>query len=74
MSSRFRSSRGSFRVKGSHFTRIQQTLGVIALLGQELDVVGAITAAAFHIVHVRIGDEHADFVAEVDHFIQARLR
>ncbi len=51
-------------MKGSHLTRIEQPFGVVALLGQELDVVGAIASAAFDIVDVRIRDEDADATAE----------
>ena len=40
------------------------------MLGQELNVVGPIAAAAFDIVHVGIRDEDADVSTEVDDFVQ----
>ena len=38
--------------------------GIVALLGQQLHVVGAIAPAALHIINMRIGDEYADLAAE----------
>ncbi len=43
------------------------------MLGEELHVVGAVAAAAFDVVDVRVGDEDADGAAEVDHLVEALL-
>ncbi len=63
----------SFRFEGDHFTWIHKTFGIVALLGEQLHVVGTIAAAAFDVVHMRIGDKDADLAAEIDHFVQPRF-
>ena len=62
-----------FRMERDHLPRIEQSLGVVALLGEQLDVVGAIPPASFDIVHVRVRHPHSNLEAEIDHFVQALL-
>ena len=59
--------------KADHLAGIQQARGIVLLLGQQLNVVGAKAAAVFKIVHVRVGDKDADLAAEGDHVVQSLL-
>jgi hypothetical protein len=69
MSSSLRSCSCGFRVKRRHLARIQQTLGAVPLLGQELDVVRALASAAFDIVTWEFAT-NANLTAEINQCIQ----
>ena len=43
------------------------------MLGEQLDVVGAITATSLHVIHMRVGHKYSDLAAEIDHIVQALL-
>src|SRR5580692_1809335 len=57
-------------VKTNHLSRVEQAARVVLLLGLELNVIGAEAASVFKSIHMRVGDEYADFAAVGDKFIQ----
>src|ERR1700730_10902636 len=57
-------------LKRRHFTRVEQTLGIVPLLGEKLNVIRPVTSAAFDVIHVGIRDKNADLAAEINHFVE----
>src|SRR5271170_5747954 len=59
--------------EGDHLAGVEETARVVFLFGEELNVVFAVTSAAFNVIDVRVGDGDADGAAKGDHFVETLL-